>query len=72
MPGHPDALFTQTAAETALWPLRIWADGGIASIECAECDSGQDLMAGRVDRPFMIADLTARVEEHIPKCRRSR
>lgn len=65
-------LFTQTSERTALWPLRLWADNGIATVECAECDSGQVLIAGRSDRPFVIADLTARVEEHISKCRLSR
>lgn len=65
-------LFTQTSERTALWPLRLWASDGIATVECAECHNGQVLMAGRTDRPFVIADLTARVEEHIAKCRMSR
>jgi len=62
------AMHTWTSATVALWPLRLWADNGAAMVECAECDDGRVLAAGRTDRPFMLADLTARVEAHITQC----
>lgn len=37
-------------------------------IECAGCDSGELLVAGPVERPFVLADLTARVEAHSARC----
>jgi hypothetical protein len=61
-------LHVRTSVQTSLWPLRIWGDSGAAMIECAECDSGELLMAGPVDRLFLLADLTARVEAHIAEC----
>lgn len=65
-------LFTETAVETALWPLRIWSDNGIGVIECGECDAGQIIAVGRYDRPILLAELLAKVEEHIPNCTRVR
>ena len=61
-------LHIQTSATVALWPLRIWADNGVATVECAECDSGEVLGAGRDDRPFVLAELAARVEVHLSRC----
>jgi Zn ribbon nucleic-acid-binding protein len=65
-------LHIQTSATTALWQLRIWADNGVATVECAKCDNGQVLAAGRDDRPFVLADLSARVETHIAVCQAAR
>jgi hypothetical protein len=61
-------LHVRTGVETSMWPLRIWGDSGAAMVECAECDSGELLVAGSVDRPFVLADLAARVEAHIARC----
>ncbi len=60
--------YSRTNATVALWPLRVWADNGVATDECAKCDYGELLVAGRPDRPFHLADLTARVEQHIEVC----
>lgn len=65
-------LFTRTAAETAYWPLRMWADRGIAGVECGECSSGVLLVASEADRPFVITDLIVRLEAHISTCSRRR
>jgi hypothetical protein len=59
----------RTAADVSLWPLRLWSDRGGAHIECGECDSGDLLVAEVRGRPFMVADLIARVETHIARCR---
>jgi hypothetical protein len=40
-------LYMRTAADTALWPLRLWADHGVAMVECAECNNGEVLAATR-------------------------
>jgi hypothetical protein len=65
-------LYVRVAAEVKHWPLRIWTDQGLAMVECAECDSGELLVAARPDRAFMIADLAAQVELHIGRCPRNR
>ena len=61
-------LHVRTSADVALWPLELWTDGGEAHIECGECRSGELIVAKVRGRSFMLADLAARVEEHIGKC----
>jgi hypothetical protein len=58
-----------TSADAALWLLRIRAVDGAAVIECAECESGNGLIAGSNAGAFLIAELVARVEAHITDCR---
>jgi hypothetical protein len=56
----------------ALWPLLIRADSGQVTIDCGLCDSGQMLgfapTPARSALPVVIADLTARVDDHVPRC----
>jgi hypothetical protein len=61
-------LYVRTSIDVALWPLRIWADLGVAMIECGECDVGDILSTDRNATPFAIAELVARLEAHIARC----
>jgi hypothetical protein len=61
-------LHVRTPADVAWWPLRHRSDSGVATIECAECDSGGLLTTDLNEQPFVIAELVARVEAHIAKC----
>jgi hypothetical protein len=61
-------LYVRTSAGVHLWPLEMWADGGEAHVECGECRSGELLVAKTRGRAFVLADLTARLEEHIARC----
>lgn len=65
-------LYVRTSMDVALWPLEIWADGGEAHVECGECGGGELLVAKVRGRTFVLADLTARVEEHATRCAGSR
>jgi hypothetical protein len=56
----------------ALWPLELWTDGVEAHVECGECRGGELLVAKIRGRSFMLADLAARLEEHIARCPGSR
>jgi hypothetical protein len=62
-------LHVRTSVEVSLWPLTLWCDQGQAAIECAACDDGMIFTARSAPVPLLLADLTARVEAHIRRCR---
>jgi hypothetical protein len=61
-------LHVQPRVDVAFWPLRMLADRGEGHVECAQGDSGDLLVAQVRGKEFMLADLTARFEEHVAKC----
>jgi hypothetical protein len=66
--GEFGPLHTRVSLDVSLWPLELRYDGGDAHVECGECRTGKMLVAKTKAKPFAIADLKARVEEHIARC----
>jgi hypothetical protein len=50
----------------------MWVDHGEAAIKCGECDDGVLITAQLRAKELMIADLTARLEAHLPECQQRR
>ncbi len=67
--GELAPLYTRTSVEVSLWPLALWCDQGQAALECAVCDDGLIITAKSAPVPLMVADLTARVEAHLQRCK---